>query len=130
MGIVKCHYCENLGVALRLDNGMWVIVCKGCGEETGQYPLKSGAWKEWRGWGNRKKALAAAKPEPRPTPGRVDVLPEVIKDLQARDKVGTVKYGTTLQSHNGRNCLMDAYQEALDLAMYLKQKLIEEGYHV
>jgi hypothetical protein len=30
-----------------------------------------------------------------------------------------------LQPHNGRDCLMDAYQEALDLAMYLRQAIFE-----
>ena len=65
-------------------------------------------------------------PEPMPVPGKVDVLLEVIKDLESRDAVGTKKYGTTLQTNNGRNPLMDAYQEALDLAMYLKQALIEQ----
>ncbi|MFZ2809415.1 MAG: hypothetical protein WAZ60_23775 [Desulfosalsimonadaceae bacterium] len=60
-----------------------------------------------------------------PTVGRADILPLVIHDLRERDEVGTKKYGTTLQSHNGRNALIDAYQEALDLAMYLRQAIEE-----
>jgi len=36
------------------------------------------------------------------------------------------KYGTVLKTHNGRNALMDAYQEALNLCMYLKQALLEQ----
>lgn len=69
----------------------------------------------------------AATPQPQPTAGLQDVLPEVIKDLRARDLVGRQKYGTTLQIHNGRQPLVDAYQEALDQVMYLKQALMEQG---
>jgi len=67
----------------------------------------------------------AATPQPRSKPGRQNVLPELIKDLEARTEVGITKYGTQLQTHNGRNALIDAYQEALDLSQYLKQVLME-----
>jgi hypothetical protein len=69
----------------------------------------------------------AAKPQPMPTAGQQDVLPEVIADLQARDAFGVKKYGTTLQTRNGRDPLMDAYQESLDQAMYLKQAILERN---
>ena len=36
-----------------------------------------------------------------------------------------MRYGTALQPHNGRDALLDAYEEALDLAMYLKQAIVE-----
>jgi hypothetical protein len=67
----------------------------------------------------------AAKRQAMPTPGKTDILPLVIADLQARDAAGTKKYGTTLQTNNGRDALVDAYQEALDLAMYLRQAIEE-----
>ena len=67
----------------------------------------------------------AARRERMPAAGRIDVLPAVIADLKRRDAVGRKKYGTTLQSHNGRDALVDAYQEALDLAMYLRQAILE-----
>ncbi len=60
-----------------------------------------------------------------PTLGASDILPLVISDLRGRDVIGKKKYKTTLQSHNGRDCLMDAYQEALDLCMYLRQAICE-----
>ena len=41
------------------------------------------------------------------------------------DKAGIVRYGTPLQAHNGRDALVDAYQEALDLAVYLRQAIYE-----
>ncbi len=68
----------------------------------------------------------AAQPEPPPIGDGAEVLPMVIADLQARSEKGRAKYGTTLRVNNGRNALMDAYQEAQDLTMYLRQKLEEE----
>ena len=49
----------------------------------------------------------------------------VISDMEARDNHGRKKYGTPLQPQNGRDSLQDAYEEALDLVVYLKN-LIEE----
>lgn len=43
-----------------------------------------------------------------------------------RADFGKDKYGTFLRTGNGRNALVDAYQEALDLCMYLKQLLMEQ----
>lgn len=49
----------------------------------------------------------------------------VIADMAARDIEGVGKYKTRLQPHNGRDTLLDAYQEALDLAVYLRTALYE-----
>jgi len=49
----------------------------------------------------------------------------VMRDMENRNKAGIEKYGTPLQPHNGRNSLQDAYEEALDLAVYLKNAIIE-----
>ena len=49
----------------------------------------------------------------------------VIIDMQARDKTGRERYGTPLQANNGRDALIDAYQEALDLVVYLRQAIEE-----
>ena len=66
--------------------------------------------------------------QPAPTPERKD-LPAVwglvIKEMQARDKLGRERYGTPLQPHNGRDALVDAFQEALDLCVYLRQAIYE-----
>jgi hypothetical protein len=56
-----------------------------------------------------------------------DVQSAVIADIEKRRELGIKRYGTALQPHNGRNALLDAYEEALDLAMYLKQRLIEDA---
>lgn len=54
-----------------------------------------------------------------------DVRQLVIADMRERDAAGAAKYGTRLQPGNGRVQLVDAYQEALDLAVYLRTELAE-----
>ncbi len=49
----------------------------------------------------------------------------VIADMVARDALGRQRYGTPLQAFNGRDALQDAYEEALDLAVYLRQAIEE-----
>lgn len=49
----------------------------------------------------------------------------VISDIEERRQLGIRRYGTALQPFNGRDALRDAYEEAIDLAMYLKQCIIE-----
>lgn len=50
----------------------------------------------------------------------------VIADMQERHQIGIERYGTPLQAFNGRDSLVDAYQEILDLAVYLRAKIHEE----
>lgn len=50
----------------------------------------------------------------------------VIKEIEERKEFGKKKYGTALQPFNGRSALQDAYEEVLDLAQYLRQKIYEE----
>lgn len=49
----------------------------------------------------------------------------VIADIRTRMQVGLERYGTLLQPNNGRDALRDAYEEAIDLAMYLRQAIAE-----
>lgn len=81
--------------------------------------------------------MDAAKPEPMPTGEGQDVgsaaaefikasgHPNVAEDLEARIAMGEKKYGTRLKTNNGRNALMDAYQEALDGINYAMQASME-----
>lgn len=70
--------------------------------------------------------LKDAKEQPAPVANdRPAVWPAVIKDMEARDQLGRQRYGVPLQPNNGRDALRDAYEEALDLAVYLKQAMIE-----
>lgn len=55
----------------------------------------------------------------------VDITTLVIKDLNDRAILGEKNYGERLKAHNGRDGLLDAYQEALDLCVYLRQVLEE-----
>lgn len=65
--------------------------------------------------------------QPKPTKNNsIPIYRLVIQDIRKRVKVGKKTYGVYLQANNGRDCLMDAYEEALDLAKYLRQKIEEE----
>ena len=64
------------------------------------------------------------QPPPIPNQGK-PVWDLVVADMQERDRVGRERYGTPLQTGNGRDALVDAYQEALDQAVYLRQAIEE-----
>jgi hypothetical protein len=49
----------------------------------------------------------------------------VIADMRGRDAFGYMKYGRHLKPFDGRRTLQDAYEEALDLAVYLKKEMVE-----
>ena len=64
--------------------------------------------------------------QPAPTPNaQPPVWPLVMVDMAARDNLGRKRYGTALQPFNGRDNLRDAYEEALDLAVYLRTAIYE-----
>lgn len=48
-------------------------------------------------------------------------------DMGERDRVGRERYGVPLTAGNGRNALIDAYQELLDFVVYLRTELEERG---
>jgi hypothetical protein len=63
--------------------------------------------------------------QPTPKTGIGDVTGMVLYDLTKRRMQGIEQYGTPLMTHNGRDALVDAYQEALDLCLYLRQAIAE-----
>jgi hypothetical protein len=68
----------------------------------------------------------AATPEPPPVANNNEpVWSMVVSDMLARDKMGIEKYGLPLRPFDGRDSLWDAYQEALDLAVYLRKAIYE-----
>lgn len=72
--------------------------------------------------------LSMIKDQPQPVSNDSKPIWElVIADMQERDKVGRERYGTPLQANNGRDALVDAYQEALDLVVYLRQAIEERN---
>lgn len=68
--------------------------------------------------------LNAPEPMPHPGVGR-DIWSLVVEDMKSRDQLGFEKYKQRLQIHDGRNHLVDAYQECLDQAVYLRQEIEE-----
>jgi len=73
-----------------------------------------------------EQPLPAATEQPLPIGTGTIVLHRVQGDIQARAEMGKKKYGTYLRAHNGRDPLLDTYQEALDTVMYLCQLQIEQ----
>jgi hypothetical protein len=51
------------------------------------------------------------------------ITTSVMKDLALRADRGLKKYNTTLEQNNHQNMLQHAYEEALDLAQYLKKEI-------
>ena len=66
------------------------------------------------------------QPPPRRQDGGRSVQDMVREDFDERERVGVERYGTPLQAYNGRNPLIDAYQGAMDLTVYLRQAIEEE----
>lgn len=57
-----------------------------------------------------------------------NVLPLVIVDMHARDAVGLQRYGIPLTSgDDGRDRLIEAYEEMLDASVYLTNELDKHG---
>lgn len=56
------------------------------------------------------------------------IVESVVSDLRNRSKKGFTKYGTTLERKDltQKEWLQHAYEEALDLANYLKKLIIED----
>jgi hypothetical protein len=68
--------------------------------------------------------LDLEQPPPKSNDGPA-ILSLVAKDMDARDRLGRDRYGMPLQPNNGRDALRDAYAEALDLCVYLRQAIYE-----
>lgn len=67
----------------------------------------------------------AAEHQPKPRGGTDVVVDFVLNDIKERAEAWKKKYGTYLKTHNGRDALWDAYQEAIDLVMYLRQEILK-----
>lgn len=66
--------------------------------------------------------------DPQPAPQASDgpnIAVLVQDDLAARFRFGLEKYGDPLRPFNSRDALSDAYQEALDQVLYLRQAIYE-----
>jgi hypothetical protein len=80
------------------------------------------------GWASGDGADVAKKlasPQPPPRRGHENVMPEVIELLQKRAAVGLEKYGTELQTYNGRDAPLDKVHELADALCYAVQDWLE-----
>lgn len=70
--------------------------------------------------------MSTTDPQPTPNAGHGPDIADLVQvDLAARYRDGIKKYGVPLRPHNGRDALVDAYQEAIDMVMYLRQAIFE-----
>ncbi len=67
----------------------------------------------------------AKQEQSRGNPTTHDDLMLVSRALTLRAEMGKAKYGTYLRANNGRNALVDLYQELLDALMYSQQCMEE-----
>jgi len=71
----------------------------------------------------------AIKDQPMPKPSGSPAMQDlVIADIEERKRIGIERYGQLLKAHTGRDPLIDAYQEALDLCIYLRQVIYERDH--
>lgn len=106
-----------------LDASTYDEICEVCGA-TDEVP---------GGWGKLAEPCPGPpKPwtsltDPQPAPLRTavgeDVWLLVLKDMEERRRTGIEKYGVPVRADNGRDHLIDAYQEALDLCVYLRAEI-------
>ena len=52
-----------------------------------------------------------------------DVVTKVQEDLDRRRALGVQRYGQPVDIHDGRDWLIEAYEEALDLCVYLRASI-------
>lgn len=74
----------------------------------------------------REPGAGARLGEPQPPPKMGEAPPSwslVIIDMHERDRTGAAKYGVRHQFDNGRDHLVDAYQESLDQTVYLRAEI-------
>jgi len=105
------------------------LKCDNCATPTPK-PFRCGAkWlcqhcKEM--WDRLSTVVLAPNVQPPPKPSKGPPVWDLVQfDMLARDKMGASKYGVRLQPFNGRDALRDAYEESLDLCVYLRQAIFE-----
>lgn len=102
-----CPKCEEIMVPFEPDSEM--LFCRNC--------------KEIRMVGS---PIPINQPQPAPKPSTEPAAWSlVMRDMADRDVIGTSKYGTRLKPGDGRDSLVDAYQEGLDMVVYLRKAIYE-----
>jgi len=107
---------ENIHEIYEDEDGMVEIIQK----TSNRYGMQVVEEDPWSG-----EALLVPGEQPLPKEGKTAVFDEVLKDLEARKQKGISTYGQALMTQNGRNALLDLYEELLDAVVYLKQAMLE-----
>lgn len=55
----------------------------------------------------------------------VDLCAQLISDFTKRTNLGVQRYGQALRTFNGRDVLLDVYEESLDKSQYLRQAIMQ-----
>ena len=99
--VVPCSLCGSTGVVLRS-------------------PYRPGGGEQ----GDDFRDMSPALPQPAPRPGRLPHSVDlVVADLWERKVHGIAKYGVAHQADNGRDHLVDLYQELLDACVYVRAEI-------
>lgn len=69
--------------------------------------------------------VEARYPRPIPWEQPKSLIARVVADMRERDQLGRARYGVPLTAHNGRDQLVDLYQELLDGAAYARAAMLE-----
>ena len=67
-----------------------------------------------------------SKQNPPPNNIGEEIVPMVIADLEGRKALGEKKYKEVLRVENGRDALLDLYQELLDAVIYIRQRIAQD----
>jgi len=123
----KCSNCFGTGEVCAIGEpaypSNWCVcpVCRGSGETPKWLPQQ-----EVENTPVEQPAPQATVEQPMPQGTGPSIHELVQQDIEARARLGEEKYGERLRACNGRDALVDAYQEVLDLAVYLRQQLTED----
>lgn len=79
------------------------------------------------GMTDKPKNREGDQPMPTMSEESRDVQEALLQMIRERRQVGVQRYGSPLMTHNGRDALQDALEEAVDLAAYLMQLRMERG---
>lgn len=71
-------------------------------------------------------SAVANEPDPVAEGDSKIVVEALVEALLERAEQGKETYGTYLRTHNGRNSLVDAFQEILDFTLYMTQFFLEQ----
>lgn len=85
------------------------------------------AWSDLASGATRLRLREGDQPLPEPRPDQPAIQDLVIADIERRKQLGLQRYGTLLKAGNGRDALVDAYEECLDMLCYLKQEITERA---